>query len=122
LNRDHERIGKDQSPEQAKAELRAGLGVGGDTARVVIRRAGNQARSETLHPGPSGRVFDDQFRFQVFFFHCFSLRERDNEIGRKPPGLTRPAKPGDTEHFRIVRQAQGADPVPLATSLKNDKG
>jgi hypothetical protein len=50
LDRAHQREGQDHGPEQAVAELGAGLGIGGDTAGVVVGGAGNQPRSELTHP------------------------------------------------------------------------
>ena len=43
LNRAHQRIGQKQRPTEAVAELRAGLGIGRDAARVIVRSAGDQA-------------------------------------------------------------------------------
>src|SRR4051812_40703600 len=48
LDADHERRGEKHRPEQAVAVLRARLRVGGDAARVVVRRAGDEARAQAL--------------------------------------------------------------------------
>ena len=44
----HQRIGEQQRPSQAVAELRAGLGIGRDAAGVVVRGAGDQARPHDI--------------------------------------------------------------------------
>jgi hypothetical protein len=41
LDRDHEGNGEEDRPQQAVAELRAGLRVGRNARRVVVRRAGH---------------------------------------------------------------------------------
>jgi len=46
LDRDHQRIGENDGPAQLVSELRACLGIRRDAARVVVRRAGDQARAE----------------------------------------------------------------------------
>ena len=48
LNADHQRRGEEHRPQQAVAVLRAGLRIGGDAARIVVRRAGDEPRPEAL--------------------------------------------------------------------------
>ena len=48
LDRAHQRIGEKQRPDQAVAELRAGLRIGGDAAGVVVGSAGDEARTEDV--------------------------------------------------------------------------
>jgi hypothetical protein len=48
LDRAHERIGEKEGPGEGEAEGRAGLRVGGDPARVVVRSAGYQAWTENV--------------------------------------------------------------------------
>ena len=54
LDRGHEGIGQDRHPDQAEAELGPDLGVGGDAAGIVVRRPGDQARTQ---PGEQGLAF-----------------------------------------------------------------
>ena len=42
----HQRKGKEHGPEHAVAELRSDLRIGRNPARIVVRRAGNQAGTE----------------------------------------------------------------------------
>ena len=49
LDHDHERKGDEQRPAELEAEACAGLGVGGDAARVVVGGAGDE-------PGPEHRA------------------------------------------------------------------
>ena len=46
LDRRHQRQREHDGPQHREAELRAGLRVGGDAARIVVGRAGDQAGSE----------------------------------------------------------------------------
>jgi hypothetical protein len=46
LDADHERRRQQQRPDEGEAELRAGLRVGGDAARVVVGGAGDEAGPE----------------------------------------------------------------------------
>ena len=48
LDRHHQRIAEQLSPEHGVPELRADLRIRGDTAGIVVRRAGDQARAELL--------------------------------------------------------------------------
>jgi hypothetical protein len=43
----HQRHRQEQRPDQREAELRAGLRIGGDAARIVVGRAGDEPRAET---------------------------------------------------------------------------
>ncbi len=55
LDRAHQRPAKHQHPAQAKAELCARLGIGGDAARIVVGGARDQARAQDLEKlGPLG--------------------------------------------------------------------
>jgi hypothetical protein len=58
LNRDHERVGKQLRPTQAEAELRAGLGIGGYAAGVVVRGAGDQAGAHYVAELRTFRLLD----------------------------------------------------------------
>ena len=58
LDRAHQRIGEQQRPAHAVAELRAGLGIGGDAAGVVVRSAGDQAGSQDVPPARPLRLSD----------------------------------------------------------------
>ena len=44
----HQRKAKQHGPSEAVAELGPHLAIGGDTARIVVCRAGHQTRSETV--------------------------------------------------------------------------
>ena len=46
LDRDHERRGEKHRPEQAVAELRAGLRIGRNARRIVVGGAGHQSRTQ----------------------------------------------------------------------------
>ena len=46
LDRDHQRQRQRHGPQHRVAELRAGLGIGGDAAGIVVRRAGDQAGAQ----------------------------------------------------------------------------
>ncbi len=48
LHRDHHRPGQHHGPQQPHAGLGAGLRIGGDAARIVVGRAGDEARPEPL--------------------------------------------------------------------------
>ena len=48
LDRAHQRIGQQKRPSQAVAKLRARLGVGGDSAGIVVGSAGDQARAQNI--------------------------------------------------------------------------
>ena len=48
LDADHQRRGQEHAPQHAEAELRAGLRVGGDAARVVVGRAGDEPGAEAI--------------------------------------------------------------------------
>ena len=50
LDRGHQREGEQHHPAHAKAELCPSLGVGGDAAGIVVRRAGDQPRAEGSEP------------------------------------------------------------------------
>ena len=52
LDRDHQRQRQRHGPQHRVAELRAGLGIGGDAAGIVVRRAGDQAGAQ--RGGPMG--------------------------------------------------------------------
>ncbi len=49
LDRHHQRIAEHQRPGQAKAELRADLRIGRDTAGIVVRCASDQAGAHDLY-------------------------------------------------------------------------
>ena len=46
LDRRHQREGQRHRPQHVEAELRAGLGIGGDAAGVVVGDAGDQPRAD----------------------------------------------------------------------------
>ncbi len=48
LHRRHQRIGEDLRPQQTVAELRARLRIGGNSAGIVVSRAGDDSRPELL--------------------------------------------------------------------------
>ena len=48
LDRRHQRIGEQHRPQQAVAEVGAGLGVSGDAAGIVVGGAGDDARAKLL--------------------------------------------------------------------------
>ena len=48
LDADHQRRREQHAPQHAEAELRAGLRVGGDPARVVVGRAGDESGPRRL--------------------------------------------------------------------------
>ena len=51
LDRRHQRIGEQQRPADAEAELRAGLAIGGDAAGIVVGGAGDEAGPQRLEDG-----------------------------------------------------------------------
>ena len=58
LDRRHQRIGQHHRPEHVEAELGAGLRIGRNAARVVVRRAGDEPGAELLED----RGFAQPFR------------------------------------------------------------
>ena len=48
LDHGHQRKAEQHGPGEAVAELGADLAVGGDAARIVVRRAGHQTRAQLL--------------------------------------------------------------------------
>jgi hypothetical protein len=46
LDRDHQRQREHHRPQHRETELGTGLRVGSDTARIVVRSTGDQARAE----------------------------------------------------------------------------
>ena len=46
LHRRHQRVGEQHRPQQTVAELRAGLGISGDAARIVVGSAGDDAGTD----------------------------------------------------------------------------
>ena len=69
----HERVGERHGPEHVEPELRAGLRVGRDAARIVVRRTGNEPRSHArqrvrLYALPPGKHHRRWRRGRVL--HC----------------------------------------------------
>ena len=58
LDADHQRVGENHGPQHAEAELRAGLRIGRDAARIVVRGARDETRAQLLHP----RIFRNAFQ------------------------------------------------------------
>jgi hypothetical protein len=58
LDRDHERQGEDHRPQHGEAELRAGLGVGGDATGIVVGGTGDQAGPELAQTAPKAEWTD----------------------------------------------------------------
>jgi len=54
LNSDHQRIGQHDGPSKLVAELRTGLRVRRDAARIIVGSAGNEAGSELAQPAAGG--------------------------------------------------------------------
>jgi hypothetical protein len=53
----HQRVGEQQRPAQAIAELGADLGIGGDAAGIIVRRAGDQAGAHDIaQAGAEGQL------------------------------------------------------------------
>ncbi len=50
LDADHQRVGEQDCPEHVEAELRTGLRVGRNPARIVIGRARDESRAELFQP------------------------------------------------------------------------
>jgi hypothetical protein len=48
LDRRHQRIGQRHRPKHVEAELRAGLRIGGDAARIIVGGTGDEARTQLL--------------------------------------------------------------------------
>ena len=48
LDAHHERRREEHSPQEPEAELRAGLGVGRDAGRIVVRGAGDETWAQAL--------------------------------------------------------------------------
>jgi hypothetical protein len=48
LNGSHQRIGQDHRPEHIKAELGSRLGIGGNSARIIVSSSRDEARAELL--------------------------------------------------------------------------
>jgi hypothetical protein len=46
LDRAHQGVGQQQRPDQAVAELSARLRIGGNSARIIVGSAGDEARAE----------------------------------------------------------------------------
>ena len=86
LDRRHQREAEQHHPAHRVAELRAGLGVGGDAARIVVGGAGDQPRAEPAEqpfvrrarggaaPGDAGRQHGEsrygECRILAFFSRC----------------------------------------------------
>src|SRR5450759_2254197 len=66
LDHDHQRIRKQKRPGDSESELGSGLRIGGDSARIVVRRAGDEARTEYTHQPWVARGNDAAARFFVF--------------------------------------------------------
>jgi hypothetical protein len=62
LDRAHQRIGEQQRPPQAVAELRACLGISGDAAGIVVRSAGDQAGAHNIAQLRPFRLLDHVLR------------------------------------------------------------
>ena len=102
----HQRIGEEQRPAHAVAELRAGLGIGGDAAGVVVRSAGDQAGSHDVPPARPLRLLDRLGRRSDRHIHD-SLRLRCNVLSNNVKGRPR---------FRGQRQ-NVAEQISSATRL-----
>ena len=92
LDRHHQREAEQHHPAHRVAELRAGLRVGGDAARIVVGGAGDQSRAESAEqplarsaaggaaPGDAGRQYGDRVgvggcrHFVSVAFGCISRR------------------------------------------------
>ena len=55
LDRDHQGIAEQHRPTDVEPQLCASLRVGGDAARVVVRRAGDKAGAEQAEPARLAR-------------------------------------------------------------------
>ncbi len=78
LDRHHQRIAEQHRPADGEAELRAGLRIGADPARVVVRCAGDEARAENLHTAAFGAR-----RFLFRLLHRHPQRSPANRPGLK---------------------------------------
>jgi hypothetical protein len=67
LNADHQRIRKQNGPQHGKSELRTRLGIGRNTARIIVGGAGDQTGAEFLEPGTvdTHRVWPLLFRIML---------------------------------------------------------
>jgi hypothetical protein len=63
LDRRNQRIAEHQRPGQAVAELCTDLGIGGDAAGIVVRRAGDEARPQHLEQLSLGRCLGGVERY-----------------------------------------------------------
>ena len=116
LDRDHERDGEEDRPQQPVAELRAGLRIGRDAGWIVVGRAGDQARAratETI----SFRAFLKQgacCRSSAICCRSYHgarskrLWNESSSVGNAP-GTAAPKKkpvPESNTGFRIYQQRQ----------------
>ena len=75
LDAHHQRVGEQHRPQHAVAELRAGLGIGRNAARIVVGRARDEARSQLLDPRIVCEAFEQ-------FNHRRSPRRHDSRLMR----------------------------------------
>ena len=104
LDRRHQRKGEHHRPQHVDAELRARLCIGGDAARIIIRRAGDEARARTPKPG--------DFRRLGFGHSTASIRMRASirwtckpmrpEVGMSMPEYGMPMVPTKAQDMRKV--------------------
>ncbi len=75
----HQRPAKEEGPAEVEAELRAGLGIGGDAAGIVVRGAGDESGAQDLeHIGLGAR------RAALFWAHAPSPVPPLNSTSRQP--------------------------------------
>src|SRR5450631_550627 len=75
LNRDHQRIRKQKRPCDGETELGARLRIGGNSARIVIRRTRNEARTEYPQQPRLAAASSIASRFLVFLRTGFLIHE-----------------------------------------------
>jgi hypothetical protein len=89
LNSRHQRVCQHHGPEHIEAELRAGLRIGGDAAWIIIRRSGDEARSQLLEDGGSAQPL-----FQLAPSHHGSSRTEPVRYAEAWVQMPRPYGPG----------------------------
>src|SRR6266513_5407874 len=102
LDADHQRRREQHRPEQAVTELRAGLRIRGDAARVVVGGAGDQPRPELF-----------QQRNVAALVVVFPRYDSDTPSSAPTPYVT----PAAAQPITICRAAENQGPRPLNSAV-----
>ena len=101
LDRHHQREAQQHGPADAVTELRAGLAVGADPRRIVVRRTGDQPRSERLDEIARAKRPDavrpctgfSLRRGSVFWIRCLAMcHARSSRCDNDPDSHTVPGQ------------------------------